>query len=155
MNTKTLKVLSVALSLTGGIGATSPAMATLTPGVQTLGVAQNSVDVWTFTCPALFPRGRAAVQDVLVPFSIANQLQVALGQGALPINQVTDSLPLIAGGEGGLFSPPAIVNGGAGVPYYAVFKKTAAGIESYSGDLYCTNILGLRINPVITRVFNQ
>ena len=63
MNTNTLKALTVAMALAGGIAASSPAMATLT-GVQTLGVAQNSVDVWRFTCPILFPRGRATVQDL-------------------------------------------------------------------------------------------
>lgn len=155
MNTNTLKVLTVAISLAGGIGASSSAMATLTPGVQTLGAAQNSVDVWAFTCPVLFPRGRATVQDLLIPFSVPNQLQVALGQGALPVSQATDNSPAIVVGEGGLTSLPAVVNGAAGVSYYAVFKKTAVGVEAYSGDLYCTNIIGLRINPVVTRVFNQ
>jgi hypothetical protein len=161
MNTKTLKAFAIAVAFAGSIGATSPVMATFT-SVQSLGVTENFNDVWKFTCPVLFPRGRATVQDVLIPFLPANQLIIALDQEAPafpPDHQVTDNLPGgFPNGEAGASSGEARVNGVAGVPYYAVVKKSAAGIERYIGEFYCANFLGLRVNPVpgsITKVFNQ
>jgi hypothetical protein len=152
MNTNTLKAITIAGSLLTGMGAASPALATTT-GVQALGFAQNSVDVWTFTCPIFFPRGRATVQDI-APFAPLNLMQVVLGQ-ASATNQVTDLNPILVGGEGFGASIPAVVNGVAGQVYAAAFKKTLLGNEGYIGDLYCTNVFNIRINPIITRQINQ
>ncbi len=149
MNTKTLKAVTLAASLIAGMGAVSPAMATST-GVQSLGLAQNSVDVWTFSCP-IFYNGRATVED-LAPFVLLNRAQVVLGKGPVTI-QVQDNLPLITLGEGGASSAIAVVNQGAGL-YAAAFKKTLLGVEGYRGNLYCVGPFGV-LNPPITRAINQ
>jgi hypothetical protein len=153
MNTKTLKAITLAVSILAGIGATTPAMATST-GAQALGVAQNSVDVWTFTCPVLFPRGRVTVQDTVATFSLLNRIQVVLGKTGFVSSQVQDNSGGILLGEGGATSAAAVVNGTPGL-YAATFKKTLNGVESYIGDLYCTNVFGFRSNPAITRQINQ
>jgi hypothetical protein len=153
MNTKTLKAVTLSVSMLAGIGAASPAMASST-GAQALGVAQNSVDVWTFTCPILFPRGRATVSDI-APFALLNRLQVVLGQAGFVSNQVQDNSGGILLGEGGASSAAAVVNGVTNRIYAAAFKKTLAGNEGYIGDLYCTNVFGFRFNPAITRQINQ
>lgn len=157
MNTKTLKATTLAISILAGIGATSPAMATPT-GAQLLGVAQNSVDVWTFTCPAGWPWGRAAVQDTTVInlFLNNNRLQVVLGKAGFVSSQMQDNNTglFLWNGEGGLSSAAAVVNGTPGL-YAAAFKKTLIGAESYTGNLYCTNVFGGVFNPAITRHINQ
>jgi hypothetical protein len=152
MNTKMLKGISIAVSLLAGMGAASPALASPT-GLQSLGVAQNSIDAWTFSCPAAFPNGRATVLDNPIPFAPLNQLQVALGKAPLATSQVTD-VGGQGGGEGGTTSPVAVVNGGAGL-YVAVFKQTLLGGESYIGDLFCVDLSGVRHNPILTRQINQ
>lgn len=163
MNTKTVKAVTLAASLIAGMGATSPAMATLTTGgiaaPQTLGVQfagqPPRIDVWTFSCPAAFPWGRARVQDSTLINSPTNRLWVTLGRNGLT-NEVRDNntgLGFLLG-EGGGFSVPAVVNGGPGL-YVAAFKKTLVGAERYTGDLYCVNAANVRINPVITLMINQ
>jgi hypothetical protein len=162
MNTNTLKALTVAVAVAGGMGAATSAMATSTTqpvwgGIQVLGPTVNDIDIWTFTCPALFPRGRATVQDVSIPFSIPNKLQVALTQGGLASQKTDNNQPLgLFGGEGLVVSPVAAVNGVAGLSYFAFFKHTTVGAERYVGDLYCTNLLtNIRVNPIIRRLVNQ
>jgi hypothetical protein len=160
MNTTTLKALTFAIALAGGIGVSSSAMATSTTNIPAgVGVQQlnlpNGVDVWTFTCPIFFPRGRATVQDEIVPFNVPARLQVTLQQWGVHSLPQTDLSPPITGGEGLLSSPAALANGVAGIPYIAVFNKTAGGPERYTGNLYCVNAFGIRFNPVITRLLNQ
>jgi hypothetical protein len=151
MNTKTLKAATLAVSLIAGMGAVSPAMATST-GVQALGVAQNSVDVWTFTCPIL-SNGRATVQDI-APVALLNRVQVVLGKNSVT-SQVQDNSGGLLLGEGGASSAAAVVNGGTGL-YAAAFKKTLLGGEGYIGNLYCVSVFGgAIINPAITRQINQ
>lgn len=149
MNTKTLKAATLAASLIAGMSSVSPAMARST-GVQALGIAQNSVDVWTFSCP-VFHNGRATVED-LAPFAPLNRVQVVLGKGLIT-NQVQDNLPLVTLGEGGASSAVTVVNQGAGL-YAAAFKKTLLGVEGYRGNLYCVGPFGV-LNPPITRLINQ
>ena len=154
MNTKTLKGMGAAASLLIGIGAASPALATLT-GPQTLGAAPNSIDAWTFSCPVGTVSAVARVYDTVAVFNAAAQMQVVLGEDGFPTIQWTDLIPF-ATGEGGLPSPYAVVPfDGAGLQYALAFKKTAGGVDSYIGEAYCVIGGGALFNPVLTLRINQ
>ena len=146
MNTKTLKGMGAAASLLIGIGAASPVLATFTPG-QVLGAAPNSIDVWTFSCPAGTASAIARVHDTPAVFNAAALMQVVLGENGLPTDQETDF------GEGGAPSAFAVVPDGPGL-YAMAFKKTAGGVDSYIGEAYCVTAAGA-FNPVLTRRINQ
>ncbi|MGH8612474.1 MAG: hypothetical protein ACREYF_10670 [Gammaproteobacteria bacterium] len=142
MNTKTLKGLGTAVSL---LLAASPALATST-GLQTLGAPANSIDVFTFTCPAGFIGAAARVDDREPPINPA-LMQVVLSKDGFPTVQQT--APDDAGGS----SAFATVLDGSGL-YAVVFKKTNVGIEAYIGDVFCVqpavplnilqNVVGLK-----------
>jgi hypothetical protein len=153
MNTKMFKGVGAAVSLFVGLGAASPVLADLSTGVQTLGAAANAIDVWTFTClPVVGPGGgaRARVFDLIPPNNAAARMQVALSKDSNPTRQVTDLSPSPTG-EGGGSSPFVVVRDGPG-DYTMVFKKTAAGVERYSGLVGCVNAAGVFIsNPINLR----
>ena len=145
MNTKTLKGITAAVTLLVGIGAASPALATLTPA-QALGNSVNAIDVWTFECPPNFPIAQARVFDV-APINNPALLQVVLGKDGAPTVQVTDP------NEGGQPSGFATVPDGIG-GYVMAFKKTAGGGEGYIGEARCVNGANIA-NPVLQRRINQ
>ncbi|MGH8532405.1 MAG: hypothetical protein ACREV1_06635 [Gammaproteobacteria bacterium] len=146
MNTKTLKGMGVAASLLIGIGAASPALATVTPP-QILGAAPNSIDVWTFGCPAGTVSAIARVHDTPVVFNAAALMQVVLGEDGLPTVQATDFA------EGGAPSPAVVVADGPGL-YAMAFKKTAVGVDSYLGEAVCVTAAGI-FHPFLTKRINQ
>lgn len=152
MNTKTLQGISAAVSLLVGIGAASPALATFT-GAQALGAAAYAIDVWTFPCPAAFPRAIARVYDI-APGNNPALMQVALGKDSVTDDEVTDLNPGAAFGEGGGPSGFADVPDGAGL-YAMAFKKTAGGVEGYNGEAYCVNAGGGLLNPPLTLRISQ
>jgi hypothetical protein len=156
MNTKMFKGVGAAVSLLLGMGAASSVLAD-TSVVETLGAAENSIDVFTFNCPlAVGPGGgaRARVFDLIPPFNAAARMQVVLGQDGNPTRQVTDLSPPPTG-EGDGSSPFAVVRDGPGL-YAVAFKKTAAGGERYNGQAGCVNAAGVLIfNPVLTKRIDQ
>lgn len=150
MNTKMCKGVGAAVSLLLGMGIASPALATST-GVQALGAPANSIDVWTFRCPAGTVSARARVFDI-APDNDA-LMQVVLGQDSAPTVQMTDEDPALRGGEDGGPSPHAVVPDGPGF-YAMAFKKTAGGAEGYIGQADCVLSNGIN-NPILTRRINQ
>ncbi|MGH8604225.1 MAG: hypothetical protein ACREXR_16060 [Gammaproteobacteria bacterium] len=150
MNTKSLeRVFAVAL-LFAGMGAAFPVLATPT-GAQALGFAANSVDVFTFSCPAGFIGAAARVDDRDPPLNLA-LIQAVLSKDGIPTSQVT------APNDGGGTSLFAQVLDGPG-SYAAVFKKTGLGVEAYSGDVFCVQAsapLNIILNVVnLQRRINQ
>lgn len=128
MNTKAFKGAYTAVLLCAGVGATFPVLATST-GLRVLGAAANSIDVFTFTCPAGFIGAAARVDDRDPSVNLA-QIQVVLGRDAVPTSEST------APNDGGGTSPLAQVLDGSG-SYAVAFAKTGPGVEAYIGDLFC------------------
>lgn len=151
MNTKMFKGVGAAISLFVGLGAASPVLADTSTGVQALGAAANSIDVWTFRCPTGTVSARARVFDI-EPFNVAARMQVVLGQDSAPTVEMTDVDPA-PNGEGGGPSPLAVVPDGPGF-YAMAFKKTAGGAEGYIGQADCVLSNGIN-NPILTRRINQ
>ncbi|WP_394754407.1 hypothetical protein [Crenothrix sp.] len=147
MNTKNLKNMATALSMVAGMGIGSSAMAVNT-GIQTLGNG-NTVDAFTFTCPA-GSGGRARVNDRQNPNPVGVNMQVAIGHDSFPTRQAVDAT------DNGVPSAFTVVIAESGA-YAATFKKTGAAAEIYSGDLQCCNIAGnCAINPFnVVRRINQ
>jgi hypothetical protein len=149
MNTKMFKGVGAAVSLLLGMGAASPALATIV--VETLGAPENSIDVYTFNCPI---GARARVFDLIPPNNPAARMQAVLGNDGNPTRQVTDMSPSPTG-EGGGPSPFAVVIGGPNL-HAVAFKKTAGGVELYRGEVQCVNAAGNPTsNPALTRRINQ
>lgn len=150
MNTKMFKGVGAAVSLFVGLGAASPVLADSSTGVQSLGAAANSIDVWTFSCPI---GARARVFDI-TPFNAAARMQAVLGKDGNPTREVTDLSPSPTG-EGDGPSPFAVVIDGPGL-YAVAFKKTAGGVERYNGQAACVNAAGVvTSNPVLTKRIDQ
>lgn len=150
MNTKTFKGVYTAVLLLAGVGATFPVLATST-GPQILGVAANSIDVFTFTCPAGLLGAAARVDDRDPPLNPA-LIQVVLGKDGVPTSE------RIAPNDGGGASLFAQVLDGPGL-YAVAFKKTGFGVEAYNGDVFCVKAsvpLNILFNVVdLQRRINQ
>lgn len=129
MNMKTQKE-RIAASLLLLMGAATPALASST-GPQALGFPANSIDVWTFTCAAGTNGAAARVTDN-APVHPA-LMQVVLGKDSLP------TVPGAAPNEGQ--SSLVSVTDGSGV-YTVAFKKTIAGAENYTGEVFCAVPVG-------------
>lgn len=135
MNTKTLKGVSTVALLLASLRATVPAGAT--PIFGFLGGAANSIDVYTYTCPAGLIGAAARVDDRDLPFNAA-LVQVALSKDGFPTSQA--EAPNDAGGA----SIHAQVLDGFG-SYTVAFKKTGVGVEAYRSDVFCVQA-GIPLN---------
>lgn len=146
MNTKTLKTLTVAMALAGGIGASAPAMATPL-GLQSLPAgAGNFKDVWGFSCPP-GTGAQARVNDLANP-NTATDIQVVLSHDGFPTNIVTDFT------DNGLPTPFTAVIPESGPYVLFVHRVGGATAEIYNGDVRCVGG-GVIVNPLIFRAFNN
>lgn len=128
MNTYKQKTVAVTVSIIVGLCTAPSAIATNT-GLQTLGTPANSIDVFTFTCPA-GSGPRARVNDSITPSPVGVSMQAVLGQNSVPTVQVTDT------SDDGLPSAWTSIIPVAG-PHVVAFKKTGAAAESYNGEIQC------------------
>jgi hypothetical protein len=148
MNTKTLKVITAAVSLLVGLGTATSALATSRFG--TLGNGGQQIDAWSFVCPANFPIGQARVSDNAAPNNAAAKMQVVLGKIGTPNEQVADP-----DGEGPALSIYATVASGPG-NYTAVVKKTAVGVQGYTAVFVCRDANNnLFNNPLVSPLIDQ
>jgi hypothetical protein len=139
MKIKSIKKETLAVSMLGVLGSASPVMASSVLNV--LGVLQNNVDVYTFSCPPGmgFIGATARVAD-LNPIMPA-LMQVVVGKDGNPTVQRT------APNEG--LSTFANTLDGPGT-YAVAFKKSTVGVEAYRGDVFCIRAslpLNTLINP--------
>ena len=153
MKTKHLKAAAAAVSL---LIASGPAVA-ISTGPETLGPSPVALDAFTFSCPLGAASARANVVDTNFPFFNAPARMRVILTKLAPVPpvapQAEDVVPAATGGEGNLLTPSLTVAvfGGAG-PYRAMFLKTAAGFDSYVGNITCHDIFGVAINPAFIPV---
>ncbi len=145
MKTKQFKAAGAAVFL---LIASGPALATST-GPQTLGAFAEATDVFQFTCPAGTQYARWIVSDTTVILNVPARIRM----GMTKVGQIRFSV-IEDGGEGGSPSNDPALAGGAGV-YQAIVFKTAAGADSYEGNISCTLSDGQSFNPVLPAVPQQ
>ena len=141
--------MAVTVTIIAGLCTASSAIATNT-GLQTLGNSVNSIDVFTFTCPA-GSGPRARVNDSITPSPAGVSMQAVLGQSSVPTVQVTDT------SDDGLPSAWTSIIPVAG-SHVVAFKKTGAATESYNGEVQCCTIsavCGNTAGNLLTRQINQ
>jgi hypothetical protein len=148
MKTKYLKAAGAAVSL---LIASGPALATST-GPQTLGAFAEATDVFQFTCPAgMNPTKnvRWIVSDTTVISNVPARIRMGMTKVGL-----THFFVFEDGDEGGSSSLSGALAGGPGT-YQAIIFKTAAGADSYEGNISCTLSDGKPFNPVLPAVPQQ
>lgn len=134
-----------------GAAAVSPAYAWSNTGAQSLGVAANAIDVWTFTCPILFPRARAQVNDI-APFNNPAVMSVVLGKGGVTAQATDFNLFFLE--HNANYSASASVPSTFGT-YTVAFSKSAGGVDGYNGRVECYNLVGGVWNPAMSLQINQ